>query len=94
MMLDEFNEKGVLAEVDGLLYHCKVNEAAMETINDINVKTLNYQIVQKAEAISELDYDQEISRGKHNLIAVPLNKGIGICVMKKEDYNNKLDTIL
>ncbi len=41
-ILDMFNEKDVLVEVDGLLYHSKEKKDAMETIIDINVKTLNY----------------------------------------------------
>ena len=29
-----------------------------------------------------------------NLLAVPFDKGIGICLMKSELYNNKLDDII
>ena len=41
-ILDKFNEKDVLAELDGLLSHCKRNQVNNEIITDINVKTLNY----------------------------------------------------
>jgi hypothetical protein len=30
----------------------------------------------------------------NNLVAVPFDKGIGFCVMKAENYNDKLNTIL
>ena len=93
-VLDSFNEKDVLAEVDGLLYHCKVNKVAMETINDINVKTLNYvKLCKKQKQSRNLTMTKRFLK-ENNLIAVPFDKGIGICVMKKEDYNKKLDTIL
>ncbi len=41
-VLDKFNPKDVLAEVDGLMRHCKYNNVPDEVITDINVKTLNY----------------------------------------------------
>ena len=31
---------------------------------------------------------------QNNLLAVPFDKGIGICVMKREDYESKLDNII
>ena len=41
-VLDAFNPKDVLAEVDGLLYYCKSKQVNNDIITDINVKTLNY----------------------------------------------------
>ena len=41
-VLERFDPKDVLAEVDELLVHCKVNNISDETITDINVKTLTY----------------------------------------------------
>ena len=41
-VLDAFNPKDILSEVDGLLYYCKSQQVNNDTINDINVKTLNY----------------------------------------------------
>jgi len=93
-VLDTFNAKDVLAEVDSLLYHCKVNKVAMETINDINVKTLNYVKLCKKQKQSRNVTMTKRYLKENNLLAVPFDKGIGICVMKKEDYNKKLDTIL
>ena len=37
-VLDRFDPKEVLAEVDGLLYHCKKNRIPDEIITDINIK--------------------------------------------------------
>ena len=41
-VLDRFEPKDVLVELDGLLSHCKRNNVSKDTITDINVKTLNY----------------------------------------------------
>ena len=41
-VLGKFDPKDVLAEVDGLLSHCKNRKIPDEIITDINVKTLNY----------------------------------------------------
>ena len=41
-ILDRFDPKDLLAEIDSLLHHCKTNKVSDETITDINVKTLAY----------------------------------------------------
>ena len=41
-VLDRFDAKDVMAELDGLLYFCKNNNVSEELITDINVKTLEY----------------------------------------------------
>ena len=41
-VMDTFDQKEVLAEVDGLLSHCKKFNISNETISEINVKTVNY----------------------------------------------------
>ncbi|XP_057292545.1 uncharacterized protein LOC130621254 [Hydractinia symbiolongicarpus] len=44
-------------------------------------------------AISPL-FSRSIVNFSNNLIAVPFDKGIGICVMKVESYNNKMNDII
>ena len=41
-VLDKFEPKDVLAELDGLINHCTENNISDQTITNINVKTLNY----------------------------------------------------
>ena len=41
-VLDRFDSKNVLAEVDGLLHFCAEKQISDDVITDINVKTLNY----------------------------------------------------
>ena len=93
-VLDAFNPKDVLAEVDGLLYYCKSKQVNNDIITDINVKTLNY--IKKGK---KLKSSRNITMTKkylkdNKLLAVPFDKGIGICVMKQEAYHSKLDAIL
>ncbi len=93
-VLDTFDQKEVLAEVDGLLSHCKNHNVSNETISEINVKTVNY--IKKCKRLKS---SRNITLTKkylkdNNLLAVPFDKGIGICVMKKEAYHSKLDAIL
>jgi len=84
----------VLAEVDALLNHCKNHNVNNETISEINVKTVNY--IKKCKRLKS---SRNITLTKkylkdNNLLAVPFDKGIGICVMSKELYNSKLEAIL
>ena len=93
-ILDKFNEKDVLAELDGLLSHCKRNQVNNEIITDINVKTLNYiKKCKKQKSTRNITMTKKYLKD-NNLLAIPFDKGIGICVMKKKGYSKKLNTIL
>ena len=93
-VLDRFEPKDVLAELDGLLNFCKTQNIPNETITDINVKTLNY--IKKCKNMKP---SRNITMTKkylkdNDLVAVPFDKGVGICLMKQETYKQKLDEIL
>ena len=93
-VLDKFNAHDTLAELYMLLNHCKANGVSDETITDINVKTLTYikkckQLKPSRNLIMTKKYLTE-----KKLVAVPFDKGIGICIMKQEMYQKKLDVIL
>lgn len=93
-VLDKFNPHDILAELDELLVHCKRNGISEETVSDINIKTLNY-----IKRCKKLKSSRNILLTKrylneNDLVAVPFDKGIGICVMKRQDYHQKLDDIL
>ena len=49
--------------------------------------------MQTEENIQEYNNDKEISKEK-DLLAVPFDKGIGICVMKKGTYHENLNKII
>ena len=52
-VLDDFDAKEILAELDGLLYHCKNNEMNNDIITDINIEALNYiKKIQKNEILT------------------------------------------
>ena len=93
-VLDRFEPNDVLAELDGLLSFCKTNNVANETITDINVKTLNYiKQCKKLKSSRNVMLTKKYLKD-HNLVAVPFDKGIGICIMKQETYKAKLDDVL
>ena len=65
-----------------------------ETITDINVKTLTYiKKCKKLKPARNLTLTRKYLKDK-DLVAVPFDKGIGICVMKKATYHEKLEKIL
>ena len=93
-ILDRFDPKDLLAEIDGLLHHCKINKVSDETMTDINVKTLAY-----IKRCKQMKTSRNIQMTKkylkdHDLLAVPFDKGIGICIMKRGDYHSKMDKII
>ena len=72
-IMDTFNAKDILAEVDGLLYHCKTRDVGEDIITDINVKTLSY--IKKCK---QMKFSRHILMTKkylkeHDLLAVPFD---------------------
>ena len=93
-VLDRFDPKEVLAEVDGLLYHCKKNKVSDEIITDINVKTLTYiKKCKKLKTSRNIQMTRKYLKD-HDLLAIPFDKGVGMCVMKKEVYHEKMNAII
>ena len=73
-VLDRFEPKEVLAELDSLLSYCKDANVNDEKITDINIKTLNY--IKKAKKMKS---SRNIMLTKkylktNNLLAVPFDK--------------------
>ena len=93
-VLDRFDPKDILAEVDGLLYYCKSKNVPDEIITDINVKTLAYIKKCKKMKVSRNIQMTKKYLKEHDLLAIPFDKGIGICIMKKESYHEKMDNII
>ena len=93
-VLDRFNPKDILAELDGLLYHCRKNNIPDETITDINVKILTY--IKKCRKMRNSKNIMQTNKylKDHDLLAIPFDKGIGICLMKKSAYHEKLNSMI
>ena len=93
-VLDRFDPKEVLAEIDELLHHCKENQVSEETITDINVKTLAYiKRCKRMKTSRNVQMTKKYLKD-HGLLAIPFDKGVGICIMKQEDYHAKMDAII
>ena len=65
-----------------------------EIITDLNVKTLNY--IKKCKKLKNSRYVTLTKKylKDNGLLAIPFDKGVGICVMHKETYHNKMDSII
>ena len=93
-VLDRFDPHTVLADLDTLLRSCKRNKVSRACINDINIMVVKYiKICSKQRPPRHLNLTQKFLK-KHDLLAVPFDKGNGFCVMKADDYQKKLQAIL
>ena len=93
-ILDKFNPKDVLTELDILIKHCKSHNISDEVITDINIKTLAYIKKCKKQQTSRNITMTKRYLKERDLLAVPFDKGIGICLMKVEDYKKKMSDII
>ena len=93
-VLDVFDQNDILTELDDLLRFCKKHELGDELMTDINVKTLTY--IKNCKKQKNPRYIQMTRKylKENGLIAVPFDKGIGICLMKTESYTKKLEDII
>ena len=91
--LERFDENNVLAELDTLLNFCKRKEVNEDVISDINVKTLAYiKNCRKQKSPRHIHLTKRYLK-ENGLLAVPFDKGIGICVMPAETYKEKIRDI-
>ena len=93
-ILDKLNPNDVLVEMDLFLNHCKKKSTPEEIINEINFKTMNYIKHCKQMKPSRNIYLTKRYLKDNNLLAVPFDKGIGICVMSEGKYQDKMNQIL
>ena len=93
-VLEKFNPHDVLAELDGLLSYCKEHEVTEDIISDINMKTISYiKKCKKQKSSKNIQATKRYLKEK-KLLAVPFDKGVGICLMKRDVYEEKLSAIL
>jgi len=65
-----------------------------ETITDINVKTLAYiKGCKKMKTSRNILMTKKYLKEK-DLLAIPFDKGVGICIIKKRSYHEKMDMII
>ena len=89
----KFDQSRLLAEVDSLMNFCKKKDLSDELITDINIKTLTYiKNCKKQKSPRNIILTKRYLKEK-KLLAVPFDKGIGICLMPIDKYNEKLRTI-
>ena len=93
-VLEKLDQKVLLAKIDLLLNHLPEQNVSNERISDINIATINYIKKCPKQSISgNLNMTKKYLKG-HNLLAVPFNKGTGICLMKSQTFEKKLMDIL
>ena len=93
-VLDQCDQKNLLAEVDGFLHFCAEKEVSGDIVTDINVKTLNY--IKKCKKMKESRNVMLTKKylKENELLAIPFDKGVGICIMKKQLYHEKMNAII
>ena len=94
LILDKFNQKELLAEIDLLLNRLGKANVSNNVLNIINVATLKY-----VKSCSSQRTPRHIIMTKRylqekDLLAVPFDKDISICVMKRQTYISKVKDIL
>ena len=81
-VLEKFDQKVMLAEIDLLLSHLQEQNVSNKTCSDINIATINYiKRYWKQSIPGNLIMTKKYLK-EHSLIAVPFDKGNGICLMK------------
>ena len=93
-VMDKFDDKEVLIELDCFLKFCKDNHISDSAVTDLNVKTLNYiKTCNKQKTPRHVLKTKQFLKD-NDLLAVPFDKGIGYCVMPRTTYEQKLDPII
>ena len=85
----------MLTQLDLFINHFDTKTIETENkIVDINVKTLDYiKKCKKLKCSKHINMTKKYLKD-NQLLAVPFDKGIGICLMKKEKYHEKMNDIL
>ena len=84
----------MLAELDILIKRCESSRISNAIINDINIATIKYiKACSGQKPPRHLQMTQRYLK-QNSILAVPFDKGTGICLMKAETYKNKLMDIL
>ena len=93
-VLETFDWKAMLVEIDLLLNHLQEQNLSNVTISDINIAAINYIKKSSKQSIPRNLIMTKKYIEKHNLLAVPFDKGNGVCLVKPQAYENELMDIL
>ncbi|XP_063713937.1 uncharacterized protein LOC134841828 [Symsagittifera roscoffensis] len=91
---DRFNELHFLADIDNFLSELKSQKVPGEKLCEIEAAAKSY-----AKRVRQTPSDRGIEKARkylkdNGLLAVPFDKGVGFCVMKKTTYEAKLTELL
>ena len=86
---DKFNETQFLAEIDIFLSHLKNSKVPGEARCEIEAVAKAY-----AKRVKQTLSDKGVEKARkylksNGLVAVPYDKGVGFCVMRKDTYESK-----
>ena len=86
----KYNETHFLAEIEIFLSYLKNYNVPGEVFCEINAVAKTY-----AKTIKQSPSDKGVEKARKylksdGLVAVPYNKGVGFCVMRKDTYENRL----
>ena len=77
-----------------MLSYCTENNVDESIVSDINIKTLAYvKKCSKQKPARNLTLTKKYLKD-NDLLAIPFDKGVGICIMKRERYEAKMMEIL
>ena len=93
-ILDKFNQKELLAEMDLLLNRLGKANVSNDVFNDINIATLKYVKSCLSQGTPRHTVMTKRYLREIDLLTVLFDKGTGICVMKRQTYISKLNDIL
>ena len=91
---DKFNEIHFLVDIDSFLSELKLNRIPGEKLFDIEAAVKRY-----AKKVKQTPSNKDVEKARkylkdNGLLAVPFNKGVGFCLMKKETYEKRLKDFL
>ena len=91
---DKFNEIHFLADIDSFLSELKLKRIPGEKLCEIKASAKRY-----AKNVKQTPSDKGVEKFRkylkdNGLLAVPFDKGMGFCVMKKKTYEKKLKNSL
>ena len=83
-----------MADIDIFLSHSKNQKTSGETLCEKEAAAKAY-----AKNVKQTPIDSAVERTRkylkdNGLLAVPFDKGVGFCIMRKQTYESKLDSLL
>ena len=93
-VLDHFDKKALLCEVDLLLEFGEKRVITEDQKNDIEASTVAYIKQCQKQAPHKNEVLTKKFLKDNMLLAVPMDKGNGYAIMKKSDYESKMSDVL